>query len=95
VLTTKPPKEEQKIDAATQQEDYYRTFRTNVLLAWTLSNGLLAAIVVEGTGTAATKGAAATVNGYMAFVLFSVAGLAFIRFMGSTTYMIVRLFAGE
>jgi len=27
--------------------------------------------------------------------LFSVAGLALIRFIGSSTYMIVRLFAGE
>lgn len=28
VLSTKPPKEEQKVDAATMQEDYYRNFRT-------------------------------------------------------------------
>ena len=30
VLSTKPPKAEQKADPATQQEDYYKTFRTNV-----------------------------------------------------------------
>ena len=30
VLSTKPPKAEPKIDPATQQEDYYKTFRTNV-----------------------------------------------------------------
>lgn len=30
MLSTKPPKEESKVDAATQQEDYYKTFRTNV-----------------------------------------------------------------
>ena len=55
-------------------------------------------------------------NGYMAFLLFSVAGLAcafsfsvvvdpqgltdwlirkVVRFVGSTLYMIIRLFAGE
>lgn len=28
VLTSKPPKEERKVDPATQQEDYYRQFRT-------------------------------------------------------------------
>jgi chitin synthase len=28
VLNTKPPKADSKPDAATQQEDYYRTFRT-------------------------------------------------------------------
>jgi chitin synthase len=95
VLSTKPPKEAPKQDPATQQEDYYRSFRTNVLLAWTLSNALLGAGIVAATGNAATKGSAATVNGYMAFILFSVAGLAFIRFIGSTSYMLIRLFAGE
>ena len=33
VLSTKPPKEEKKIDAATQQEDYYRNFRTKCVFA--------------------------------------------------------------
>ena len=33
VLSTKPPKEEKKIDAATQQEDYYRNFRTKCVIA--------------------------------------------------------------
>lgn len=28
VLQTKPPKKESKVDASTQQEDYYRSFRT-------------------------------------------------------------------
>ena len=28
VLSTKPPKEEKKVDPATQQEDWYRNFRT-------------------------------------------------------------------
>jgi chitin synthase len=46
VLSEKPPKAEQHRDASTKQEDYYRNFRTNVLLAWTLSNGLLGAVVV-------------------------------------------------
>ncbi|RPD56704.1 glycosyltransferase family 2 protein [Lentinus tigrinus ALCF2SS1-7] len=95
MLSTKPPKVESKPDAATQQEDYYRSFRTKVLLWWTLSNALLAAIIVTATGKASDKGAHNTVNGYMAFILFSVAGLALIRFIGSTTYMLVRLFAGE
>jgi len=83
----------------------------SVLLAWTLSNGLLAAIITTTNDNGTANRA---VNGYMAFLLFSVAGLAcecwvipllwgcwilllpsVVRFVGSTTYMIVRLFAGE
>lgn len=44
-----------------------------MLLAWTLSNALLAAIITQ-TNDASTANKA--VNGYMAFLLFSVAGLA-------------------
>lgn len=32
VLSTKPPKEEKKVDAATQQEDFYRNFRTKYVM---------------------------------------------------------------
>ncbi|KAK7455190.1 Chitin synthase 4 [Stygiomarasmius scandens] len=95
VLRTKPAKVESKPDAATQQEDYYRSFRTNVLLAWTLSNGLLAAAVVSANAKAQESGANKSVQGYMTFLLYSVAGLAFVRFIGSTLYMVIRLFAGE
>jgi len=95
VLSTKPPKEEKKVDAATAQEDYYRNFRTNVLMAWVLSNALLVAVILTTNGDAKTSGANKTVNGYLIFILYSVFLLALVRFIGSTTYMIVRLFAGE
>ncbi|KAG9051636.1 Chitin synthase, class 1 [Tulasnella sp. UAMH 9824] len=91
VLSSKPPPEVQKVDEKTAQEDYYKTFRTNVLLAWTLSNGALAVGIVS----ASSKNKDDLVGGYMGFVLFSVAGLAAFRFIGSTAYMIIRLFAGE
>ncbi|KAG8214804.1 glycosyltransferase family 2 protein [Butyriboletus roseoflavus] len=32
VLSTKPPKEDKKVDPATYQEDYYKTFRTNCVV---------------------------------------------------------------
>lgn len=32
VLSTKPPKEEKKVDAATEQEDFYRNFRTKFVV---------------------------------------------------------------
>ena len=33
VLSTEPPKEEKKADTETQQEDYYRNFRTKCVVA--------------------------------------------------------------
>ena len=33
VLSTKPPKEDKKVDQATAQEDYYRNFRTKCVFA--------------------------------------------------------------
>ncbi|CAK5281878.1 unnamed protein product [Mycena citricolor] len=129
VLNTKAPKAESKPDAATQQEDYYRSFRTNVCVQFharvvvltlffsflgpismdieqcelrfsafgclaDILQGLLAAAVATASGKTDTT-SAHEVNGYMAFLLFSVAGLAFVRFVGSTLYMVIRLFAGE
>jgi len=38
VFSSKAPKMESKPDPTTEQDDYYKTFRTNVLLIWTLSN---------------------------------------------------------
>ncbi|KAH9012182.1 glycosyltransferase family 2 protein [Lactarius pseudohatsudake] len=95
VLSTKPPKEEKKEDAARKQEDYYHNFRTNVLLAWVLSNALLVAVILTTNGSAKTSGANSTVNGYLIFIMYSVALLAFVRFVGSTAYMIIRLFVGD
>ncbi|KAF9524129.1 chitin synthase [Crepidotus variabilis] len=102
VLGTKRPKEEKKVDEGQMQEDYYRNFRTNVLLAWVLTNGLLGAAIATTNAKASdnkdgghASGADKAVTGYMTFLLFSVAFLAFVRFVGSSTYMIIRLFAGE
>jgi chitin synthase len=37
VLSTKPPKEEKKVDPATEQEDFYRNFRTKYVCVYCLS----------------------------------------------------------
>jgi len=95
VLLTKPPKEEKMVDTATAQEDYYREFSTSVLMAWVLSNALLVAVILITNGSAKTHGAEDMVNGYMIFILYSVAFFALVRFIGSTMYMVIRLLVGE
>lgn len=56
-----------------KQPDPVLTVAISVLLAWTLSNALLAAIIIS---TIDGESPANAVNGYMAFLLYSVAGLA-------------------
>jgi len=46
VLAEKPPSLAPKRGPITKQEDNHLAFRTSVLTAWTMTNGLLAAIIV-------------------------------------------------
>ncbi|GAA5928047.1 hypothetical protein JCM3775_002798 [Rhodotorula graminis] len=87
VLATPPPKEVAKVNLEEKMTDSYRAIRTNVLLAWVLSNGaLVAAILSTSAGTASAQ------NVYMAFLLYSVAVLAAVRFLGCTAYSVMWLF---
>ncbi|GAA6021775.1 hypothetical protein JCM11491_007242 [Sporobolomyces phaffii] len=90
VLSQKAPKEVKSVDLETRMTDSYRAIRTNVVLAWTLTNGaLVAAILSTSAGDTLTT---TRTNVYMAFLLYSVAGLAAFRFVGSTVYSIFWLF---
>jgi chitin synthase len=94
-LRDKTVEKEQKRDAKTKQEDYYKAFRTRLVLLWCSSNGLLVSIVtLTGsnplTGTYDTRSKA-----YLAFVLWSVAFLSAFRFVGSVAYIVLRLITGE
>ncbi|ORY77216.1 glycosyltransferase family 2 protein [Leucosporidium creatinivorum] len=90
VLSQKSPPEVKTIDLETQMTDSYRNIRTNVVLAWTLSNGaLVAAIISTSAGDNVTN---TKVNAYMAFLLYSVAGLAAFRFVGCSLYSLMWLF---
>ncbi|RIB17802.1 Glycosyltransferase Family 2 protein [Gigaspora rosea] len=78
-----------------KQEDYYKAFRTQVVLAWTISNAaLVAAITNASTTLNSILPQQKRSNDYMAFILWSVTGLAAFRFIGSCTYLLFRLFTG-
>lgn len=76
--------------------DYYKNIRTNVVLAWALSNGVLAAFILNGdaAGTFSDTGGVTRTKVYMVLVLIFVAGMACIRFIGSTLYLTIRLING-
>lgn len=79
------------IDAKTKQEDWYRSFRSQLVLGWIACNALLVAIV---TSTDFTNLFSPSVgNSYMSFILWATAGLAAFRMLGSMMYLILRLFA--
>ncbi|SCV73830.1 BQ2448_6260 [Microbotryum intermedium] len=72
--------------------EYYQSVRTNILLVWVLSNGLIMSTVLQGDYASTFTGGHG--NGrtqiYMVVVLILVAAMALIRLIGSTAYTIDR-----
>ncbi|KAH6594845.1 hypothetical protein BASA50_006319 [Batrachochytrium salamandrivorans] len=93
------PNEKAKRDAKTKKEDYFRNFRTKIVLIWMFMN---AAVIVMFTteavrdkilpvlGIRQTK----SFNPYLQFIFYSVLGLTLVRFIGSTTYLLTRVICG-
>ncbi|KAG0749821.1 hypothetical protein G6F57_002962 [Rhizopus arrhizus] len=89
-LTKKIEPEKSHRDAKTKQEDYYRSFRTRLVLAWILSN-LILVVIIANPSIITVDNKAST---YLGFILWSVAALSVIRFTGSTLYLIFKIFTG-
>jgi len=97
-------KEVTKADASTVRDDYYKQFRTNVVLAWILTNGALIAAISSTqlanllapsqtqVTTHATVNNFYVSNKFFSFVLYSVAALAMFRFIGSFVYIVQAVF---
>ena len=85
--------------ASDKQEDYYKGFRSSVVLFWMFCNLALCAAVLQSGGLEVTvsspdeaaqkKNDAATI--YLAVVLWSVAGLSAFRFIGAMWFLVVRM----
>ncbi|PWY96550.1 hypothetical protein BO94DRAFT_481434 [Aspergillus sclerotioniger CBS 115572] len=98
-FATKPPKEENNVSEEDRQADYYKGFRSAVVLVWVFCNFALAAVVLSAAGLEefstdndSTENTRATI--YMAVVLWSVAGLSLFKFMGAMWFLTVRMFRG-
>ncbi|KAJ3080204.1 Chitin synthase, class 2, partial [Rhizoclosmatium hyalinum] len=71
----------------TDDDDFFKQFRTNTVLLWFFSNFILVFIFTNGwIVNKLTK--PGQVNPYLSFLLWSVAVLSFIRFSMSTVYMV-------
>ncbi|KAI6134500.1 glycosyltransferase family 2 protein [Pisolithus croceorrhizus] len=75
--------------------DYYADVRTNVLLAWVLSNGVLLLLILSESSPSSTFDPEAGVSrtkGYLMFILAFAAITNSVRFAGSTLYLLMRVF---
>lgn len=92
-ITESPPSAQ---DKDLERMDYYRNVRTNVVLAWVLSNILLMAIILGagGQGSAFDSSGSTRQKVYMVIILIWVAASASVRFLCSTVYMTIRLLGG-
>ncbi|PGH12605.1 chitin synthase C [Polytolypa hystricis UAMH7299] len=98
-FSSKPPKEVRDISEAEKQEDYYKGFRSAVVLVWIFCNFGLAAAVLNAVGfdrivTDENQNENTRSTIYMAVVLWSVAGLSLFRFIGAMWFLVVRMFRG-
>ena len=97
---TKYVEPKKKADPATKQEDYYKGFRSAVVLGWMFSNLALCAVVLQTGGlkvavtnqpTDEEEEANKRAKIYMAVILWSVAGMSLFRFVGAMWFLIVRI----
>ncbi|KAF9241557.1 glycosyltransferase family 2 protein [Melanogaster broomeanus] len=75
--------------------DYYANVRTNVLLTWVLSNGVLLLLILSGTDASTTfdpDTSASRSKGYLTFILAFAAITNLVRLGGSTLYLLTRIF---
>jgi len=93
-----PPEVKSKVDVKTKREDANKQFRTRIVLLWILTNSVLIVALTSETLHALLSKHEDTnptdFNPYLTFLFWSVAGISFIRFLGSMTYLIGRLIWG-
>lgn len=75
--------EKAPVSESTKIDDYYRDFRTRVVLVWMVANVVLSLIMIQVFSLTDTNG-----NIYLKIILWSVASLAAIRALGSFAYLV-------
>ncbi|KAI9712210.1 MAG: hypothetical protein M1812_006945 [Candelaria pacifica] len=93
-ISEKAPKEIKVVSESEHQEDYYKGFRSAVVLAWMFCNLALVAVVLlsAGLGRIDVKDAENDRSRiYLSVVLWSVAGLSAFRFTGAMWFLVHRM----
>ena len=87
----------QKRDEQTKIDDYFKFYRTRIVLLWILTNLALVAVftsndMIKTVVSSGTAQQSTSADVYTSFVFWSVTALAVIRFAGSTIYTIHHIF---
>jgi chitin synthase len=95
-IVSKAPVEKREFSPSEIQEDYYKGFRSYVVLFWLVCNFGLCAVVLSTAGLERVSTTTDTKKStiYLAVVLWSVAGLSAFKFIGAMWFLIVRMFRG-
>ncbi|KAF9925952.1 Chitin synthase, class 2, partial [Modicella reniformis] len=99
-LSVRPEFVKEKRDKKTKQEDYYKLFRTRLVLTWMFTNALL--VISMTSSFSFTRDDARELastytdlfNPYLSMIFWSVAALSAVRFVGSTLYLVLRALFG-
>ncbi|KAI8602167.1 glycosyltransferase family 2 protein [Dissophora ornata] len=101
-LSIRPEFIKEKRDKKTKQEDYYKMFRTRLVLTWMFTNAALIIAMTnsfsfqkdDATSTTTTATKNEMFNPYLSMIFWSVAALGAVRFTGSCLYLILRALFG-
>jgi chitin synthase len=92
--------EKKPTTSASNEQDYYKSFRSYVVLIWMFCNAALVAVVLKAGGlnrlSVQTQPSdqgdpTVTVQVYLQVVLWSVAALSAFKFVGAMWYLIIRI----
>ncbi|SMN20273.1 similar to Saccharomyces cerevisiae YBR038W CHS2 Chitin synthase II [Maudiozyma saulgeensis] len=72
------------VDEGEKRNDYYRDIRTRIVMFWMLSNLILIMSIIEIFDPQETN------NGYLIFILWSVAALSIFRVVGSMGFLFMK-----
>jgi hypothetical protein len=102
VIASEPPKEIKVVPEEERQADYYKGFRTAVVLVWVFCNLALGAVVLNAAGLSRMGSDEKDKQSdekramiYMAVILWSVVAISSIKFIGAMWYLVVRMVSGQ
>ncbi|KAJ3133279.1 Chitin synthase, class 2 [Irineochytrium annulatum] len=84
-------KETNSTDGQTLHDDFYKQFRTNTLMLWLVTNGVLCYVFTSPSIVRAmfpNTASKQSVNPYLTFLFWSVAVISLIRFLASCVYLV-------